>query len=223
MLVPRGTNEYAEYAQTRSDLALPQADLLPLTPNTSIGKELGLHPSMGGLQTMFNNGNAALIANVGTLVEPISSWTEYNSGIKKRPLGLFSHSDQQQQWQTAVPQSRQAVGWGGKLADMLKSLNANQSISMNISLGGRNVFQSGTTVSEYSISNTGNGVEGIEPISVWYSDSGFINNLRETSMKDMATEMYANVFKQTFGELTSQALDNLAVFQKAIAAVPPFA
>ena len=58
-------------------------------------------PEAGGLG--FDNGNAAMVTNVGTLIEPIANRTEYFSGLKNIPLGIYSHSDQMQQWQTAAP------------------------------------------------------------------------------------------------------------------------
>ncbi len=222
MLVPRGASEYAQYAATRSDLALPQGDLLPINPITSDGKEYGAHPSMSGVQQMFEAGELAYMANIGTLIEPIANETEYRSGLKKLPLGLFSHSDQIQQWQTSVPQSREAIGWGGRMADIVKTMNTNQGISMNISLSGRNVFQSGNTVLEYSIKNSGTGVEGIEPINIWMSESGFVNRMRTEAITDMATYTYANIFKETLGTLTNQSMESIEEFQNAIAGVEPF-
>ena len=83
------------------------------------------------------------------------------SYVVKTPLGLFSHSDQQQQWQTGKPHERTNIGWGGRIADLLKSSNSNQNISMNISLLGNNVFQRGNEVIPYSISNQGSiGING---------------------------------------------------------------
>ncbi len=222
MLVPRGTAEYDEYAATRYDLALDQASLLPLSPLTSDGKLYGLHPAMGNLKTMFDNGRAALVTNVGTLIEPVANATEFFSGAKNIPLGLYSHSDQMQHWQTSVPQSRDAIGWGGKVADMLKSMNSNQDISMNISLSGRNVWQSGNTVLEYSITNQGLGVEGIPQYQPWLYNAGLVDEIRQTAINDMATKMYSNVFKKSFGELTKHSFDSLEIFQDAIANVPPF-
>lgn len=217
MLVPRGASEYAEYAATRADLALPQNSLLPLNPITSDGKEYGAHPSMGGVRTLFENQKLAYVANVGTLIEPVANATEYYSGLKDLPLGLYSHSDQIQQWQTSIPQSREAIGWGGRVADILKTINTNQNISMNISLSGRNVWQSGNTVLEYSINNQGNGVEGLVPVvPTWYSNSGFLSRLRDIAVRDMATEVYANIFEQTFGELTTQTLDTFEAFEAAM-------
>ena len=220
MLVPRGASEYAEYAATRSDLALAQNSLLAINPLTSQGKTFGVHPSMGGVRNLFENEKLAFVANVGTLIEPIANSTEYFSGQKQRPLGLYSHSDQIQQWQTSIPQSREAIGWGGRMADLVKTMNTNQGISMNISLSGRNVFQSGNTVLEYSISNQGNGVQGITPVvPTWNSESGFLQRLQMGAIKDLSSQIYSNIFQDTFGELTNQAVDSFEEFENAISAV----
>lgn len=222
MLMPKGTSEYNDYQATRTDLAIPQADILQLNPLTSIGKTLGVHPSMPEVQNLFDNGNLAFVSNVGTLIEPVADANDFYSGNRNLPLGLYSHSDQVQQWQTSVPQSRASIGWGGKIADQLSNLNTNQAISMNISLSGRNVWQSGNSVLEYSISNTGNGVQGIEQYQTWRSNSGLIHQLREQAITDMATQMYSNVFKKTYGDLTTNAFDSIEVFQNALDAVTPF-
>ncbi|MDX1665926.1 MAG: DUF1501 domain-containing protein [Saprospiraceae bacterium] len=222
MLVPRGNEAYAEYATTRSTLALPQESLLPINPLNDDGRGYGIHPSMPHVQQLFEAGEAAFVANVGTLVEPIADTSDYYSGLKKRPLGLYSHSDQIEQWQTSVPQSRQAVGWGGRLADIMKSLNSNQDISMNISLSGRNVFQSGNTVLEYSIENDGNGVRGIEGMRSWYGDSGILTELRNAAVDSLVGDVYVNAFKKTFADVTRRSLDATELFANSIASVPAF-
>ena len=139
-------NFYNQYAATRTNLAIPQSDLLPIhlggisTNTDALGRQFGIHPSMGGayggLQGLFNNGRAAFVANVGTLIEPVPDKAAYQNSNTNLPLGLYSHSDQIQQWQTATPQSRQAIGWGGKIADILQSTTPyngqNQNISMKI-------------------------------------------------------------------------------------------
>ena len=91
---------------------------------------------------------------------------------------------------------------------------------MNISLSGRNVFQAGETVLEYSIS--GNGVEGIERINQGLSDTGFINQIRDDGLHDISSKMYSNIFKQTLGNISTNSLDALEEFQNAIAGVPEF-
>ncbi len=222
MVVPRGTSEYADYFNTRADLALEQATLLPLNPITPIGKDIGLHPSMTGIQSLFDSGDAAVISNVGTLIERVNNYTEYQSGLKQIPLGLYSHSDQLEQWQTSVANSRESIGWGGKMADMLKGMNTSQDISMNLSLSGRNIWQTGNTTIEYSIDNEGSGVEDIEQYQTWRNNSGLIHDVREQAINSMADLMYSNVLQGTFGSMTKQSLESFRIFKAAIDAVPEF-
>ncbi|MEM9848683.1 MAG: DUF1501 domain-containing protein [Bacteroidota bacterium] len=222
MLIPRSGEAYTNYQNTRADLALSSNAVLPISPITSDGVDYGLHPSMSGLQSLFADGNAALVANIGTLIEPIANRTEYYDRIKRRPLGLYSHSDQIQQWQTSVPQSRAAIGWGGRMADILMDMNSNENISMNISLSGRNVFQSGELTMEYTISNEGNGADGIEPIS-GYGNNGFLNRIRENAVNSLLEDVYSDIFKSTYANLKSDALVAQEEFAAAIAKVPPFA
>ena len=160
MLVPVDSDQYAEYQAIRSDLALEQNSLLALPGTAANGRNYGLHPGMPELQSLFSSGDAAMIANVGTLLEAFDAGAVAN-GTARLPLGLFSHADQINQWQTAAPNARIAQGWGGRVADIMQDINVANGVSMNISLSGSNVFQSGNTVGEYSIEATGDGAPGI--------------------------------------------------------------
>jgi len=150
MLVPKGNDEYAAYADSRTNMALQQSELLTINPLNPDGKVYGLHPSLTNCRDMFEGGNLAFIANIGSLMAP-TTVGDYSAAYNL-PLGLFSHLDQRQQWQTSIPDSRNALGWGGRLADILHTNNSNQDISMNVSLSGINYFQQGTNIREYSIS-----------------------------------------------------------------------
>ncbi len=160
VLVPRGSAEYAEYARVRGAIALPNSALLPINPQGLSGLQLGLNPALTGIQSLFEAGHAAYVANVGTLIQPVTK-TDYNSG-RSLPLGLFSHSDQQEQWQTSMPNIHTAKGWGGRVADMLKSLNTLNSVSMNMSLTGTNIWQAGESVFEYTVGNSGASLNGYD-------------------------------------------------------------
>ena len=103
MVVPISNSEYADYAETRSNQALAKNTLLPLSPINYNQNELGLHPSMPELKSLFDQGKVAIINNVGTLVQPTTK-SSYTNG-SNLPFGLFSHADQDQQWQTSVPQT----------------------------------------------------------------------------------------------------------------------
>ena len=111
MIVPLDTDGYANYATIRSYLALPQAQLLPL--QVSAGAPLyGLHPALPGLQALWAAGNMAIVANVGTLVQPLTK-AQYRSTSTIKPESLFSHIDQQHQWQASISSTilEQWLGW----------------------------------------------------------------------------------------------------------------
>lgn len=212
MLVPTSTNEYNEYARVRSNQALSQDSLLTINPNTSDGREYGIHPALPGLQGLFNNGNLAFVSNVGTLIEKTNKAAVINNSAKL-PLGLLSHSDQQMHWQTAFPQDRTSTGWGGKMADILKSMNSSEAVSMNISLGGNNIFQRGDTVIEYAINNDG----GVA-IQGWNNPDPFLSLMTE-DVSDMVNREYEDLFKDAYSGVLKRSIDSNEVFNDAVAGV----
>ncbi len=215
MLIPRGNTEYGEYAATRSNLAIPQNDILPINPITTDGRLFGLHPSMTGIQNLFENNKLAFLSNVGTLVEPTTK-TGFENGTAQRPLGLFSHADQQQQWQTGRPHERSNIGWGGRIADLIQSMNSNDSISMNISLEGINLFQYGQEVIPYVINNEGS--IGIRD----YNATDPFSLLRTTALNSMLDKDYQDVFKNTYVNTIKSSNDSSIAFQNAVDAIPEF-
>lgn len=215
MLMPKGNNEHSEYATTRSNLAIPQNDILQINPTTTDGRLFGVHPSMPDMRQLFENGNLAFLANVGTLIEP-STKTDIQNHVVKTPLGLFSHSDQIQQWQTGRPHERTNIGWGGKIADLVQSMNSNQNISMNISLRGSNIFQRGDQIIPYAISNQGSvGING-------YGGTNLFNSLRTEALNSMLERDYQDIFKNTYKNTIKSSNEANLEFQSAIDAVSDF-
>ncbi|MEM8983454.1 MAG: DUF1501 domain-containing protein [Pseudomonadota bacterium] len=215
MLVPTSAAQYAEYAAIRSDLALPANELLALPGSTANGETYGVHPGMPELATLFNNGEAALIANVGTLLEALDA-AAIEAGTARVPVGLFSHSDQINQWQTAAPADRIADGWGGRIADRLQGVNAANGISMNISLSGTNVFQSGLNSTEYSIGPAGNGVVGING----YGESDEFGQFRTTSIDALLGIEQSNLLRREYRQRLRTSIDAQSVFAAALSQAP---
>ena len=209
MLVPRGADEWADYAATRADLALARDTLLPVNPVTPIGRELGLHPGMPELQTLFDAGDAAFVANVGTLVEP-TTLDQYRSRSVNLPLGLFSHSDQQNHWQTSLPDERTAVGWAGRMADLLVGVNQNEAISMNISLSGTNVFQAGSRTVQYDVGPNGS-------TNVRDYESTALDAIRRRVVLDSGLDIeYDNLLQRAYASKTRASIDAHINFAEAI-------
>lgn len=164
----------SDYVAARGTLALPVTDpvtglpvLHPLTPASTAAfarnfggtaMPLGLHPSCGGIAQMFAAGDLALLANAGTLAYPVPTRQDYINQTVPLPQQLFSHSDQQTQWQSSISDKPFTTGWGGRAADLLNaSYNAGSKASMSISLAGVNSFQVGTAggVAQYTVGTGG--------------------------------------------------------------------
>lgn len=211
MLVPRSQNEYDDYAAIRTNLALSQSSLLPINPLNPDGKQYGLHPNLPKVQQMFESEKLAFIANCGTLVQP-TTLSDFNTA-NKLPFGLFSHSDQATHWQTSLPQDRRAVGWGGRLADILHTNNSNQNVSMSISLNGTNLYQRGNTIQPYSASYKDNGSTLINGSS----NTNFYNQLKRQTLDDILEKDYQNTLEKAYANVITGSKNNSLEFDAAIA------
>lgn len=152
MVVPV-SRQYAQYAAVRGDLAIPRGELLAMP---AAGEQMGLHPSMAALHPLYGEGRLAVTANVGLLVRPATR-SAIEAGSVPLPRNLFSHSDQQEQWQTAPPNDLPGTGWAGRTADRLAALNAGGDFPTGISVAGNSVLLVGRDTQPAAISG-GSGV-----------------------------------------------------------------
>lgn len=160
----------ADYEAGRGVLAIPGDQLHPVNmpaqtqafarhyPGTP--PAMGFHSSAPHLATLFNDGDLAVVCNVGSLAYPVPTRADYLGGKIPLPQQLFSHSDQQTQWQSSVPDRPFTSGWGGRAADLLNTSyhsTGTSKVSMSISLAGVNSFQVGTAgqVVQYVVKSTG--------------------------------------------------------------------
>ncbi len=212
MLVPTDDGPYTDYMASRTNMAIPKANLLPINPTNTNGRKFGIHPNLPKLQGHFNNGNAAFVANCGVLQQP-TTLENYDNGLNL-PIGLFSHSHQADRWQTSLPMdAAQNIGWGGRLADVLRENNSNQNISMNISLNGTNTFQTGNDVQVYAIKNSGNGSTLINGAQ----NNGFYQQLKRASLDDILEVRHQNILKTAYSDVVSGSKDRSFEFDAALA------
>lgn len=138
MIIPLDTARYTAYQAMRPNIALAQASLLPVTAG---GAAYGLHPRLANVQRLYNAQKAAMVFNLGTLVQPT---TKANLNSATLPRNLYSHSDQTSQWQTANPTIAGGSGWGGRMADLLAGANST-TFPMGVSVNGSSALLQGTT------------------------------------------------------------------------------
>ena len=215
MLAPVDDEGYTQYAAARDGIALPKEDFsaLPGALPDPDGRTLGLHSEMGELHTLYTEGKAAFVANVGTLIEP-TTLAAMGDGSAKLPLGLFSHSDQQLHWQSGLPGTRfPANGWGARMADLINSLNGESGVAMNVSLSGISMFQSGGATSLMTRSS-----RAVASLTDWEKPN-FLH--RRTALETMLDAEYRNVFERTFASSKKDAIAVSAEYLEALAAQDP--
>jgi uncharacterized protein (DUF1501 family) len=213
MLVPTTGAEYTAYADARRNLAIPRDQLLEITPSNLNGRTLGVHPSMTEVRDLFTQGKLAFVSNVGSLVRP-TTLADYRAN-RYRPVSLYSHADQIKQWQTCVPDKRTADGWGGRAADIIKSLNTPSLVSMNISLAGQTTFLTGERTFNYTVGSGGaTALSGYDPAA-----RNNLTALRTAAADSLLEADYRSLFEKSFGENTRDALDAYYEFATALTGV----
>jgi uncharacterized protein (DUF1501 family) len=146
-LIQFDTAGYANYAALRGPLALPQSQLLQL----AAAPNFALNPNLPEIQTLFNNKAAALVTNVGTLIQPTTR-ALYQAG-QTLPSNLFSHPDQQLEWQNASQSGATQTGWAGRIADTLNATyNPNGQVPMVTSVAGDTLFCNGKASTPVAVS-----------------------------------------------------------------------
>jgi uncharacterized protein (DUF1501 family) len=146
-LIQFDTTGYANYSSIRGPLSLPQNSLIQLAqaPN------FALHPNLPDVAKLFDSKAAALVTNVGTLVAPTTK-TTYQHGATV-PSNLFSHPDQQLEWQNASQSGSTQTGWAGRIADALTtSYNPGGTVPMITSVAGDTLFCNGAASTPVSVS-----------------------------------------------------------------------
>jgi uncharacterized protein (DUF1501 family) len=179
-------DQYNAYANARSTagLAIAQASLLPVSPLS--GGSYGFHPNMPEMQTLFNSGKLAVLCNNGPLVEPLSK-TTYQNGSGKKPLQLFSHSDQVGLFQTGIANTVSQTGWGGRLADKTPGLNGVATFPNNISIAGVNLFLTGVDTRQLAVSDSNTSLANVLVLNDAPGASGSDISSRKTSFNELRT------------------------------------
>ncbi len=213
MVVPTSTAEYNAYYTSRSggtasDLSIPQGTLLPinlLVPDQyNPSATYGFHPSMTGMQQLFNAGQCAVVANVGPLIQPTTK-TQYQQQSVPLPPQLFSHNDQQDQWHSLRGRSLMKSGWGGRVADVLAAQLGGQQLALNVSLAGQTLFQAGNVATPYVMGSAGattfNGFS-VNPPAV----PSALQTARRQAFEAIANASYGDVYQRGFAAVQRRAV-----------------
>ncbi len=214
MLVPRSDAEHAVYAQSRQNLAVAKDDLLPITPLTASSVDYGLHPSMTGMQGLFESGSAAFVTNVGPLIAPTTK-ESILAGSASLPPQLFSHNDQQDQWTSLKGTNVSGTGWAGRMADLIRTGVTDQQMATNASLFGNNLWQAADETVAYVMGPTGPlQFEGFsaEPGTPGFEQQQLFQRILDAN--------YDSVYARAFADVQRRAINSAETISTAIASAP---
>ncbi|MGA9334453.1 MAG: DUF1501 domain-containing protein [Rudaea sp.] len=205
LLIPSDSTRYAIYNTSRSGpapdgMAIDPAALIPVHPTTldRTSDQYGMHPSCPELASAFDNGNLAFIVNTGTMLQPTNK-TQYNTPGYPLPPQLFSHADQQAQWQFGQPVQNGSVGWAGLAADRLSVLNPGMTIPMSITLSGQNRLQAGHSVQPYSVTSSGPaGLSGY---------NGSLGTLKINALEQLLAQTYSDPLTRNYQATLNNSID----------------
>ncbi|WP_375248773.1 DUF1501 domain-containing protein [Sphingomonas sp.] len=214
-VVPYDQASYNAYWAARANIGL-QRDALAntlLTPRTGLdgGRQYALAPTMGGLASLFADGKAAVVLNLGTLVQPTTK-AQYQQNSVKLPPKLFSHNDQTSYFQASSPEGATS-GWGGRMGDLFMSGNGASTLTC-VNTSGNAVFLAGKQAVQYAV-GTGGPVALLNNAKSLYGSSTAATTLR-TLMTAQSTQMFAN----EHARVSKRALDTYATLSSALGAAP---
>ncbi len=209
LLLPYAADEYALYTKARSNLALDRSAVLPITPSNTDGHPYALHPAFVASQKMFAAGQMAVLANTGPLVVPTSK-DQFERRSVALPPNLFSHSDQQNAWQTDNIGATVRGGWGGRMAERLVDPAANNRSYSCVSVSGSATWGMGDgTLLPYRVSPSGRfGIDNFDPQDT--------TNPVTVAISDMLAETRTDVFESAWLQSIRRALDNQKILSQAL-------
>jgi uncharacterized protein (DUF1501 family) len=224
MVLATDTSSWDGYTRARNvqpqpiTLGLPGEGngVLPIVPDNAAtrhaGRTFGLHPSMGALRGLFDAGRAAVVANVGPLVEPITR-AQWSARSGRTPPQLFSHNDQTSIWQAYRPEGAR-IGWGGRMGDLFAASNGRPPFTL-ISASGTAVFLAGETTMQFQTNGGGGGPQIGNLNSGLFGTSTGANPLRAI----ITNEQRANLFEREHARIVARAIDTSEAMRTATASV----
>ena len=216
MVIPYGSADHATYAAGRGVLAIARDDLAAtrVLPSNTAGREFALHPSMTEQAALFGQGKAAIVANVGPLVQPLTK-AQWDAGNAPVPANLFSHSDQQALWQIGTCDAAVRNGWGGRLVDLFLGQNTTP-IASCLSTAGRSTFLTGQSATGFTISAYGRFGFDIYP-----SDTA--TDPLAVAFREVIGTSRAHLFEQAFVDTLKGSIETQRRFDQAINEAPALA
>ena len=178
-------------------------------------RQFALPEEMSGIKNLFDDGNAAIVGNVGPLLAPLTR-SEWQAETVPTPKRLFSHNDQQSTWMSSEPEGAK-YGWGGRFAEA--SVNS-----------GANTYNEFSTITSF-----GSGLfltsENLKPFQMGLEGATEIEALVRFESLEIYDQLRAhfsamnfnrsNLVERDIAAAMSNALENNELFNQSLEMVQP--
>lgn len=219
-LVPYDNASFNAYYNLRPTLAYQQSALAGtvLSPSVApvdasgMARQYALAPELAPLLPIFNAGKMGVLLNVGTLIGPTTK-QQYLAKSVPLPSKLFSHNDQQSEWQSSLPEGASS-GWGGRLGDLFEAGNGNATFTC-VNVSGNAVFLAGKQATQYQVSTS-----GPVPFSALQHPM-FGSSAASTALQTLVTQPHTHLMQSDYARITQRAISANSVLGTALAGAPP--
>ena len=205
-----------DYKAERGVAALTASTLLSIAVpgGTQPCDTFGVHPKLPGVKRLYDEGDAAFIANVGNLIEPIKDKAEYEAKTKLAPKSLYAHNVQQAQSQNVHSAALKTKGVLGRIMEALTSQDTpfkTQGFSL---AGNKKIFEG--LIQPDILSKNG--------VIRW---DGYKNDARmKAAIDGLTSQKTPSIFAETYSALLEQSLatsESLGELLETVSVDTPFA
>jgi len=213
MLIPTGLAagpyDHNQYVASRNGLytasntgglAIPRVAtagaLPPAVALTNTSGNLGVNPFMPEVAALYNSNRLAFVANVGTVVEPLTR-AAYNA--RKKPPQLYSHNDQTNLWYIGTSSNTETpVGFGGMVAGFTSVPNPSLPMPSAISISGQTRFLVGKTLANAAVSPFQVSSSATTPAPVLSNYNAGSATPGEPQRRNALTQLFNQAYPQLF-------------------------
>ena len=212
LIVPNDTAGYQNYATIRQNLALAQSIAAADRGQNGQGS-VRIAPEFAGAAGTLQRRATCGGGERGHALATFDASTVSSKERESIPVNLFSHSDQQGQWQTAQFDGSGSTGWAGRAADVLQPMNAGAQYPPITSVAGGAIICTGAQTQPYAL------IPGSTPGLSGYSASASAN-ARLVAFQQLLTFDSGVSLVQDTSAVMSQSLAQSAVLAAALKSLP---
>ncbi len=193
------------------------------TPARFNGRRFGLPRELSGVRDMFNAGEAAIVGNVGPLLEPATR-DDFEQGRVELPKRIFSHNDQQSTWMSLGTEGTR-LGWGGQFADAVLASDATANpLYTAITASSPDVFLAGQRARAFRVPGVGQSIDidaGERRSYLGRGGDGDEARVKLNAYLRKQAFDHANVFRRDSSGMAGRGIDNQIAYSERAAAATP--